>query len=367
MELNIGERIKMLRTERGITQDKFAAFLGVDCRTLDHWERGETLPPLSLIPVMASYFEVTCDLLMCMDEFDNSDKIREYIDQFQEFVSVGNLADAVGVMREGLVHFPKNYRLKCMLMYALYLSCNRPAAIKHFSPEILSISEDILSGCTDDAIRLEAKRVLCLHYYDDLHDVEHARAIARTLPGRSSSREDMLPHVSEGEDKLRAIQENIAAYLDRLTASMIEYTEAAAADDETTENYCKMALDMRAAVYSDGDFMLGYVEIMKLNCRIASIRASRGDKDGAFEYLTAAAEAAAAYDDLPRVMPQTSPLVSLLHFDKSKIDALDPDSNRSMREVCLNEILTRDCFECVRYEQRMSEIYDILKIRDFIR
>ena len=367
MELNIGERIKMLRTERGITQDKFAAFLGIECRTLDHWERGDELPPLALIPTIASYFEVTCDLLMCMDEFDNSDKIREYIEKFQEFISVGNLADAVGIMREGLVHFPKNYRLKCMLMYALYLSCNRPAAIKHLSPEILSISEDILSGCTDDAIRLEAKRVLCLHYYDDLHDVEHARAIARTLPGRSSSREDMLPHVSEGEGKLRAIQENIAAYLDRLTASIIEYADTAEVDGETAEKLCKMALKMRAAIYPEGDFMLGYVEMMKLNCRIAEIKAAAGDKDGAFAYLTAAAECAACYDDLPQIIPQMSPLVNLLTFNKSKIDALDLDSNRSMREVCLNEILTLDCFECVRYDQRMSEIYNTLKIKDFIK
>jgi len=304
---------------------------------------------------------------MCMDEFDNSDKIREYIEKFQQFVSVGNLADAVGIMREGLVHFPNNYRLKCMLMYALYLSCNRPAAIKHLSPEILSISKDILSGCTDDAIRLEAKRVLCLHYYDDLHDVEHARAIARTLPGRSSSREDMLPHVSEGEDKLRAIQENIAAYLDRLSASLIEYIDAVEAGDQACEAVLKLALKLRHDIYPEGDYMLGYVEMMKIHCRIAGIKAAAGDAEAAFTYLGRAAKCAAEYDDIPQKMPYLSPLVNLLTFDKSKIDAPDLDSNRSMREVCFNEILTRDCFDKIRYDQRMTSVYNTLKITDFIR
>ena len=127
---------------------------------------------------------ITTDELMCMEQFDNEDKIREYTDGFQEKVAAGNIKEALDVIREGIMYFPEEYRLKCLLMYGLYLSCDRPAMVKHYSGELLALGEEILDNCTDDPIRLEAKRLLCLHYYEDLRDTESAREIAMSLPGK---------------------------------------------------------------------------------------------------------------------------------------------------------------------------------------
>lgn len=172
MFINIGEKIKLHREEKKVSQDDFARYLGVTCKEVLKWENGELYPDFELIPTIANYFGVSTDELLCMEMFDNEDKIREYTDGFYEKVASGNIKDAVETAREGIMHFPDEYRLKVLLMYGLYLNCDRPAAIKHYSGEILEIGDDILSHCTEDPIRLEAKRLLCLHYYEDLNDTE---------------------------------------------------------------------------------------------------------------------------------------------------------------------------------------------------
>ncbi|MDE6110361.1 MAG: helix-turn-helix domain-containing protein, partial [Eubacterium sp.] len=60
----IGEFIASLRKESGITQKQLAEKLNVSDKTISHWERGESSPDLSVIPLIADIFGVTCDELI---------------------------------------------------------------------------------------------------------------------------------------------------------------------------------------------------------------------------------------------------------------------------------------------------------------
>ena len=141
MFINIGEKIKLRREEKNVSQNDFADYLGVTCKEVVKWENGELYPDFELVPVIANYFGVSADELLCMEMFDNEDKIREYTDGFYEKVAAGNIREAVDTAREGMMHFPDEFRLKVLLMYGLYLSCDRPAAVKHYSGELLSIGD----------------------------------------------------------------------------------------------------------------------------------------------------------------------------------------------------------------------------------
>ena len=258
MFIKIGEKIRLRREEKGVTQDELARFLEVNCKDVLKWESGDVYPPIELIPVIANYFGITTDELMCMEQFDNEDKIREYTDGFQEKVSAGDIKGGVEILREGILHFPEEFRLKCLLMYGLYLLCDRPAAVKHYSGELLGLGEEILARCTEDAIRLEAKRLLCLHYYEDLNDPEQARAIALSLPGRKICREDMLPILSVGDAKLTAIQENISAYTTLLTSAISAYVESDATLGKREKiEFCETARQIRRMIYPCGDIFGG--------------------------------------------------------------------------------------------------------------
>ena len=56
--------IAVLRKSQGMTQKELAEKLGVSDKTVSHWEREESAPDISLIPVIAEIFSVTCDELL---------------------------------------------------------------------------------------------------------------------------------------------------------------------------------------------------------------------------------------------------------------------------------------------------------------
>lgn len=60
----LGSFIAVLRKSRGMTQKDLAEKLGVSDKTVSHWERDESAPDISIIPVIAEIFDVTCDELL---------------------------------------------------------------------------------------------------------------------------------------------------------------------------------------------------------------------------------------------------------------------------------------------------------------
>ncbi|MBQ7124798.1 MAG: helix-turn-helix transcriptional regulator [Clostridia bacterium] len=360
MFINIGEKIKLHREAKNVSQDELARFLGVTCKEVLKWEEKELYPDFELLPIIANYFGVSTDELLCMEMFDNDDKIIEYSDKFYEQVAAGNIKEAVETMREGTLHFPDEFRLKVLLMHGLYLSCDRPSAIKHYSGEILEIGDDILSHCTDDAIRLEAKRILCLHYYEDLSDTEKARAIAMSLPGRKSCREDMLPIVSEGEAKLVAIQENISSYTSLLLSAITAYSDndSALSVREKIE-FCEIAKKLRNVIYPKGDIFEGAYSQMMLLRDLAVLYMSADEPEKALDCLKECAECAADFDALPKTTPHVSPLVSKLKFSKQQLQIPSKNKKTPLRDIFLNEIISLRCFDAVKYNSRISEICGI--------
>ena len=64
MKIYLGERLKELRTEKGMTQKEVAKALGINSVTYLHYEKAQREPPLLLLVEMAEYFEVTTDYLL---------------------------------------------------------------------------------------------------------------------------------------------------------------------------------------------------------------------------------------------------------------------------------------------------------------
>lgn len=64
----IGETIARLRKERGMTQEALAESMGVSPQTISKWETGTTCPDVTLLPMLADYFDVTVDALYGRDK-----------------------------------------------------------------------------------------------------------------------------------------------------------------------------------------------------------------------------------------------------------------------------------------------------------
>ncbi len=58
------ERLKELRIEKGLTQDKLAKILNISKMTISHWESGYCEPSIAQLIVLSTLFDVSIDYLV---------------------------------------------------------------------------------------------------------------------------------------------------------------------------------------------------------------------------------------------------------------------------------------------------------------
>lgn len=62
--MTLGEKIYMLRTENGLSQESFGDSLGVSRQSVSKWETGQSVPELEKIVAISNLFGVTTDYLL---------------------------------------------------------------------------------------------------------------------------------------------------------------------------------------------------------------------------------------------------------------------------------------------------------------
>lgn len=63
-EINIASILVGKRKEKGITQDELAGYLGVSKAAISKWETGQSYPDITLLPLLAAYFNISIDDLI---------------------------------------------------------------------------------------------------------------------------------------------------------------------------------------------------------------------------------------------------------------------------------------------------------------
>lgn len=76
-EINIGFNISVKRKEKGITQEELADFLGVSKASVSKWERNQSYPDVTLLPIIATYFDISVDELIGYHPQLSKNKIKE--------------------------------------------------------------------------------------------------------------------------------------------------------------------------------------------------------------------------------------------------------------------------------------------------
>lgn len=80
----IGKFITALRKANGMTQKELAEKLNVSDKTISRWERDEGSPDLSMVPVIAEIFGVTCDELLRGERKSPAQRAEERLEESRE-------------------------------------------------------------------------------------------------------------------------------------------------------------------------------------------------------------------------------------------------------------------------------------------
>lgn len=77
MKLDMSKIILQKRKEKQVTQQQLADFVGVSKASVSKWENGQTYPDITLLPLLASYFDITVDQLLSYSNNLSAEQIRE--------------------------------------------------------------------------------------------------------------------------------------------------------------------------------------------------------------------------------------------------------------------------------------------------
>ena len=94
----IGQFLKQLRKEKGITQEEFAEKIGVSGRTVSRWETGSNMPDISLLVDIADFYDV--DVREIIEGEKKSEMMNEEIRDTAE-----KMADYAGAEKGRLLKF----------------------------------------------------------------------------------------------------------------------------------------------------------------------------------------------------------------------------------------------------------------------
>lgn len=61
----MGERLRLLRKSKGLTQIALQMKIGVEQALLSKYESGERVPPTETLVKLADFYEVSVDYLLC--------------------------------------------------------------------------------------------------------------------------------------------------------------------------------------------------------------------------------------------------------------------------------------------------------------
>ena len=70
MEILLGQRLKELREEMGLTQMQLSKMLNMNSVTYLHYEKSQREPPLATLVDMAKFFGVSVDFLLGLKDYE---------------------------------------------------------------------------------------------------------------------------------------------------------------------------------------------------------------------------------------------------------------------------------------------------------
>lgn len=86
-EIHIHKIIADKRKEKGITQEELAAYIGITKASVSKWETGQSYPDITFLPLLASYFNISIDELICYTLQMEQEDIKNLYHRLAEAVS----------------------------------------------------------------------------------------------------------------------------------------------------------------------------------------------------------------------------------------------------------------------------------------
>ena len=218
MNIRLGEKIRTLRKSKNISQEVLANYLGVSFQAVSKWEKGETLPDVTLIPAIACFFEVSTDELFDFNRLETEEKVLKLCGEIAQW-RYERPEEAKTAYRDLLKQFPGNDIIMANLLYVLQI------LEKH--EETITMCKTVMASTKYDDIRFDAARIMA-ETYKEMGEYVLCKQAIDLIPEFFFTHREEKALLLEGEDMFRpAWQEkcqSIETYVS-MTMRLADYYE----------------------------------------------------------------------------------------------------------------------------------------------
>jgi len=192
--VKLGEKIKLLRKQKNISQEVLANYLGVSFQAVSKWENGNTMPDVTMIPAIASFFGISTDELFDFNLYEIEKNIEAIVDEHSKYWD-DDKEKAEQIIRDGLKRYPGNdVLLNCLIGVISELGKN---------DEVISIGKALVESTKYEDVRTDAYRIMA-EAYKAKGEYQLVRETIEHIPEVYFSNLYVKAYLLEGEEQFEA-------------------------------------------------------------------------------------------------------------------------------------------------------------------
>lgn len=303
MEIRLGESIRRLRKQYGLTQEQLAEALGVTTGAVHKWESGKTTPELEMLVDIAEFFETSVDALLNygwekMSMGQTAEKIHQYaVDK--------DFREGLRFAEKSLQKYPNSFDIVYRSAELHFLSMepkNMPRAKELYERAIGLLEQNTTDGI--NLLTIQNQIASCLCYMDRINEAValfkknnvgglNNYQIGLILSKKAETSKEALKYLSDALYNCYSQLFNICiGYANAYAYNIPENIDAVTELTLWLHELGKGLRDTNVVTWMDrGD--------AKLLLMLAEMDALRGNEEGAYEWLMKAKESALKFDAAP--------------------------------------------------------------------
>lgn len=158
-EINIATIVSKKRREKGLTQDDLASFMGVSKASVSKWETGQSYPDIVLLPLLASFFDISIDELLGYSPQMTKEDIRNLYKRLSYDFTQKPIEEVYEECQDLIKKYSSCYELIYSIISLLINHCSlltEPAAQNEVLETILVLSKKIQENSDNPSLVKDA-------------------------------------------------------------------------------------------------------------------------------------------------------------------------------------------------------------------
>lgn len=362
--IRIGLKIAAKRREKGVTQEELASFLGVSKPAVSKWESDISYPDITLLPEIATYFNMTVDELLSYEpQMSKEDVQKMYKELCKEFAS-GPFEAAYAKCRE----YAKKYYSCWIVQFnigVLYVNHCSLAAEKmldiigeavHLFERVIKEGDDL--NLAKQAASLQGFCYLMLNRpvdtIDLLEDADEPVMSNRMLLVKAHQ---MKGDLKKAKSLLQGyIYTQLCGIVGALPDFMGLYIDEPAKAREGLDKIAEMGKVFDFEAMHPAIYLSAYISA-------AQVFVMQSDIEGAFEMLNKYVHILTRPGLFPLKLHGNSFFDSLDSFlDTFELGTYPPRSDEVIKQSAKDAVLKNPCFEPLKSDPRFAELAEKLNV-----